>query len=372
MSKENKISKFGRPIKYLKIKNIIIADIVNSKLQPEEFYATEKSLGERFGAGRNTIRKAIAELEQADFIIRRKRLGILAGKRINFLNNNDVTADNYQAMPARIVLILPFWDTNAGGFYCSQVIRDLRSQKNGASRIIDIRHYDDDLEHIGSDVEAIIAVDPRDSTIMSQLRIMSQNNIKIIIVEPSTKNFKFAVSIRPSMAKAINSAVKQFVKLGHKNIGIINASLEHDVYRQFLQGFLAAHHDCQLSIHPNAVIFENEHTTSQIKLDVKNISAWICSNNSCLNLLARACNIHHLNVPEDISVIGIDDPGDAIFHSLGTTLSVIHPDYSIVGSLIQRILHDWDAYTLGDIVELPAVNTSRNSVAPPNQNRLSI
>ena len=366
MNKLKTASNLGRPVKYRKIKNTIIADMIRSKLKPGDFYATELSLSERFGVGRNTIRKAVAEMEDADLVVRRKRLGILAGERIAFLNNPGITADNYSSMPSRVVLVLPYWDLTAGGFYCSQVIQELRSQKSEGNRIIDIRPHDDSLDNIGSDIEAVIAVDPRNYITLAKLQIMSKNNIKVIVIEPSLQHFNFAVCIRSTMQRATVSIVKEFIKLGHKNVGIINGSLEHDVYGQLLNGFLQAHHEYRLPIHPNAVIQKDDNLNLKFDVDFKNITAWICSNNSCLDFFARFCNINHLKVPEDVSVIGVDDPGDKDLHSLGTTLSVMRPDYNIVGGMIQQILHDWSGYSLGDIVELPTVTIERNSIAPFN------
>mgnify|MGYP001950830203 CR=1 FL=1 len=354
----------GRPTIYRKLKNNIVADIASSKLQPGEFYSTELELSRRFGVGRSTVRKAVTEIERAELIIRRKRVGLLAGDRISSLSNASPVAGRRVSSPPRIVLVLPFWDQNAGGFYSNNIITELRLQGNGDNWIIDVRPYDDALNHIGSDVEAVIAVDPRNHGTCAKLQAMSENNIKVVIIEPPDTRFDFAVCIRPNMYKATVGIVKEFINLGHKNVGIINSSLDHDTYRQLLEGFIAAHRECQLPIHPDAIIQYGELEFSQLDVDVRNITAWICSNDGCLDFIARACNIKHLKVPEDISVIGVDDPGDSVCHSLGTTLSVMRPDYSLVGELIHQLIHNWSEYNPGDIVELPIVNIPRNSIGP--------
>jgi hypothetical protein len=352
----------GRPEKYKQLSDTIIADIFNSELSAGEFYATEQKLCERFGAGRNTVRKALAEVEKAGFIVRRKRIGILAGLRLNDLKPHSKFSFN-TLHPSKVILLLPSWDTNAGGFYSSWVLQELRSSQKEKSWIVDTRLHNDSLDHVGPNTEAVIAVDPN-FTMCIQLQLLSKKGIKIIIIEPSVPQLDFAINIRPMIYTAANSTVKSLHKLGHNKIGIINSSLNHDVFRQWLRGYLSAHHELQLPIHPNAVIHIEGKDISQVQVDVKNISAWICTLRVAIDIFAATCNKNHLNIPKDISVIGSDDPGEIIVPSLGTSLSVVRPDYSELVKIIRKILQNPNKYAPGNVIELPVSTISRNSTAP--------
>ena len=63
------------------VRDQIIADMLSANLQPGDSYATEDDLTQRFGVSRNTIRKAMAELESAGFLIRRQRVGAIATQK---------------------------------------------------------------------------------------------------------------------------------------------------------------------------------------------------------------------------------------------------------------------------------------------------
>jgi DNA-binding LacI/PurR family transcriptional regulator len=351
----------GRPEKYKQLRDTIITDILNSELKPGEFYATEQKLCDRFGVGRNTVRKALAEIEQAGFIVRRKRVGLLAGARMAHLNGRNYAAAN-ASMPSKVILLLPSWDSTAGGFYSSRVLQELRSSEKGKSWIVDTRLHNDSLDHIGPDTEAVIAVDPS-FTMCIQLQMFSRKGIRIIVIEPSVPQLDFAINICPAIYDAAKAVVKELHELGHERIGIINSMLKHDIFRQWLRGYLNAHHELQLPIHPNAVVQIEPNDLPQIAVDVKNISAWICTFQVAVDIFAKACNRNHLNIPEDISVIGSDDPGDIIVPSLGASLSIVRPDYSKVVRIIRQILQNQTAFAPGDIIELPTVNISRGSVA---------
>ena len=349
----------GRPEKYKQLRDIIITDIFSSKLKPGEFYATEQNLCDRFGAGRNTIRKALTEVGKAGFIVRRKRVGILAGTQLDHHDYSDLSA----LVPSKVVLLMPYWDNIAGGFYSNQVLQGLRSSEKKKKWIIDTRLHNDSLDHIGPDTEAVIAVSPS-LAMCIQLQILSEKGIRIIIIEPSLPyQIDFAISIRPAIYKASIAIVKELYELGHRKIGIMNCLLGHDTFSQWQLGYLSAHHELQLPVHPNAMIFVENNKILQ-SIDIKNISAWICTSQGVMDLFTSAFSRNHLNIPEDISVVGSDDPGDIIIPSLGTSLSVVRPDYSRLVRIIRQILQNQTKFAPGDIIDLPTVSISRGSVGP--------
>lgn len=63
------------------IRDKIIIDMLSGNLQPGDSYATKGDLCRRLQAGRNTIRKVTAELDQASFLERRQRVGAIVTEK---------------------------------------------------------------------------------------------------------------------------------------------------------------------------------------------------------------------------------------------------------------------------------------------------
>lgn len=141
----------------------IIADMLSANLQPGDSYATEDILTQRFGVSRNTIRKAMAELEEAGFIIRRQRVGAIVTAKActGRIDMPKSSGKEILARTSKIILVLPRWEANTGNYFSNIVLRELSSVREHQQRIIvEIRLFDDPLDDLTDDVQAILIVDP--------------------------------------------------------------------------------------------------------------------------------------------------------------------------------------------------------------------
>jgi GntR family transcriptional regulator, arabinose operon transcriptional repressor len=337
------------------IRDQIIADMLSANLQPGDRYATEDELTQRFGVSRNTIRKAMSELEDAGFLVRRQRVGAIVTQkactgRINIHSTqNTSTAVSTQA--SKIILVLPRWEAGTGNYFSNIVLRELSNTKDGQRKIIvEIRLFDDPLDDLNNDVQAILIVDPTQQMIPA-LAHWSQKGIKIIAIETQNPLY-MAINIRFDIYQSAYDAVKLLYKQGHRRIGLINQDVSHNTFQQWLLGYLAAHQDLSLPVLPHAILqIMNKRANKTEKLN--NISGWICSYNTGVDVIAQACHKQGLKIPDDVAIIGADDPGDIIVSSLGCSLTVVRPDYITLSKIVRQILDQDITAKNGALIDSP-------------------
>jgi len=346
------------------VRDQIVADMLSANLQPGDSYATENELTQRFGVSRNTIRKAMAELESAGFLIRRQRVGAIATQkactgRIRVPSSRNASITPVQAF--KVILVLPQWEARTGNYFSNIVLRELSNAQNGQRRIIvEIRLFDDPLDDLTEDIQAILIVDPIQQMIQP-LAYWSARGIKIITIEPKNSLY-MAVNIRCDIYQAVYDSVKLLYQQGHQHVGLINQDISHDTFQQWLLGYLAAHQDLNLSILPHAILqTKNKQISKPENLD--NISAWMCSYGGGINVIAQACHERGLKIPDDVELIGADDPGDVIVSSMGCTLSVLRPDYLTLSKTVRQILDGEITAKPGTIINSPMKLIYRESTA---------
>ena len=346
------------------VRDQIIADMLSANLQPGDNYATEDDLTQRFGVSRNTIRKAMAELESAGFLIRRQRVGAIATQkactgRISVPSSQNISSTPTQAF--KVILVLPQWEAKTGNYFSNIVLRELSNSQNGQKRIIvEIRLFDDPLDDLNEDIQAILIVDPIQQMIPS-LAHWSQKGVQIITIEPQSKLY-MAVNIKCDIYQAAYDSVKLLYKQGHRHIGLVNHDISHNTFQQWLLGYLAAHQDLNLSVLPHAILqVKNGQQNKPEKLD--DISAWMCSYGGGVDIIAQACHKQGLKIPDDVAIIGADDPGDIIVSSMGCKLTVTRPDYLSLSQTIRQILDEKITAAPGTIIDSPMKWIYRESTA---------
>lgn len=165
------------------------------------------------------------------------------------------------------------------------------------------------------------------------------------------------------------SAVCHLLDLGHTRIAYIGETEHEDRYR----GYCAAMTEAGLPIRKNMVSnvpvsSEGGYRGAGQLLDHScNATAYFCPNDNTAIGAMRAIKEHGLSIPEDISVISIDDIDTAQY--LTPMLTTVHIPVEDMGKMTAKILIDRieGGHTLPMKVNLPYYIANRESCAPPKR-----
>ncbi|MFA6104000.1 MAG: substrate-binding domain-containing protein [Victivallaceae bacterium] len=343
------------------VRDKIIVDMLSANLQPGDNYATEEKLCQHLQASRNTVRKAMAELEQAGFLVRRQRVGAIVTEKACTGRLNAVSFDKSTEprSTSKLTLVLPVWENKTGNFFSNVVLRELSTAHDGQQKyLVEVRLADDPLDDISGDTRAILAVDPPQTAIPA-LKQWHDRRVEIIAIEPKFPFF-MAVNIRFDAYRAAYDAVKMFHDAGHHQIGLVNQDLYHDTFRQWLLGYLDAHRDLKLAIPSNALI-QTAVGAGQPQINPCGITAWLSSYNGGVDEVAEACSHCGLKIPRDVALVCGDDPGNVIIPSIGCSLTAVRPDYVALSKMLRQILNHEIPTDAGSILTSPMQWIRRDS-----------
>jgi DNA-binding transcriptional ArsR family regulator len=347
------------------IRDRILLDIYSSKIPAGKLYATESELALKLGVSRNTVRFALGELERAGYVARRQRRGVIITEKScpppgSAAPGEDADSrSGGRSEAARVILVLPSWDSGTGNFYSNFVLRELSGGGDRRKFIVEVRLFDDPLDDIAGDTGAVLAVDPAQE-IFGALERLAGKGVKIIAVEPKFP-MRSAVNIRFDIYRGSYDSVKLLYDMGHRKIGLANSSIAHDTFRQWLCGYIDAHRDLSLSIVPGGLAQGHSENFFPAP-DLRNTTAWICAFRAGMEAVARGCAERGLSIPADVSLICSDDPGDTIVPAVGRAVTVCRPDYVKLSRMIRDILCHQTVAVAGSCLQCPVTWIERGTV----------
>jgi len=99
--------------------------------------------------------------------------------------------------------------------------------------------------------------------------------------------------------------------------------------------------------------------------DVKRVSAWVCTYMRSIYPVANECWRAGLSIPQDVSLVCLDDPGEVPLAPMGKKVSVVCSNSAAAASLIHGYLADWREDRLGMTFYIPSEWKDRETIAPP-------
>ncbi|MBP3579810.1 MAG: LacI family DNA-binding transcriptional regulator [Clostridia bacterium] len=136
--------------------------------------------------------------------------------------------------------------------------------------------------------------------------------VPFLIVDSHSSN-ENVTSINPDYKKAAYDATSYLIRHGHTDIAIIASKVVSDFYNQTLSGFSEAMGEHNLMINPHfcniSATGEDSAYEEAKKLFMleKRPSAVLCTVDSFAIGVMRCAKDMNLSIPEDVSIIGIDD-----------------------------------------------------------------
>jgi LacI family transcriptional regulator len=156
----------------------------------------------------------------------------------------------------------------------------------------------------------LISIIPTDTDIVQQ--VCEQNRVPYLFVEPPFEEIN-APTICVANVEATLQAMRYLFSLGHKRIGFITGTLSTRAARERLEGYQRALKEAGLPLDP-ALIMEGDWSsekatelTAQLLTLNPRPTAIVASNDISAFGAIAAIKMAHLNVPQDVSVIGFDD-----------------------------------------------------------------
>lgn len=169
--------------------------------------------------------------------------------------------------------------------------------------------------------------------------------LPIVLLDAVTED-KSISSIVPNEVGAAETAVEALIRAGHTRIGMINNSDDIPATRGRQEGFLNALRRHGLEHDPSTYVIGTAHTQGgrdaafELLSQKNRPTALFCFNDRVAMGAYQAATLLGLRIPEDVSIIGIDNLeiiADALWPGLTT---VALPHYEMGRWAVNRILDD--------------------------------
>lgn len=346
----------------------IFRDIAQRGIGAGERYCTESELAKRLHMSRNTIRRAVAGLQQEGYLSRRRRIGVIVGKPPG-ISMPAISLPNisYSTSPAtmrqRVIVVMPGWDDSVEGRFSGQLLRALASPELSPRLAVEIRHPDDHLTLDNVRDAAVLAIDPRGRHV-TELQDLAAQGVRVVL-DGAGSIFEGLIMIGNDRRSSTREAVKKLYAMGHRHVGLLNYDTQHLGFSMPYFGFLDAHRELDKPIHPRAIVQQVLQGEISGQIDLTQVTGWICTYLRSTEMIGEECRRMGLDVPRDISVISLDDPGDRIVTGLGMPVTAYGTDFELDAAKIHSLLHDWQEELRGKIMWLGSKWIDRGTIGPP-------
>lgn len=356
---EDRQTKYGDIVHYLE--NLI----AQGDLKDGDKLPSENELTERFGISRQTVRKAIGLLEEQG-TVRRVRG---SGTYVSFDRRENLEQRN------RIAVMTTYVDS----YIFPKTIQGIEKVLFERGYSVQISFTDNTLEReknvltdlISRDDVAGIIVEGTKSGLPNPnlylYRQLMSRKIPILFINTYYPELDVPhVSLND--VKAAETAVNYLIGKGHKNIGAI-LKLDDGQGRLRYLGYLKAMEAAGLTVTDSRMVWIDTDEAKQLNYcrdkilnRVEECSALFCYNDQIAFQLIRMLTERGIRVPEDVSVISIDD-SDLALHSEVSITSLPHPKEKLGAKAAEMLLDMIEGRKGEHTVEFDTRVVERQSVA---------
>lgn len=302
---------------YQEIKNELMNKINNKEYKENSKIPSERELSDSFEVSRTTVRKAINELVNENYLTKQPGRG-------TFVNNINNIKQFKKTGNIFFLRCCHNRKENEPGYYNSKVCDDIfypqviagidmvAAEKNYHCIFKYIYEEDIDkklVEEIQKKADGIICGELHSNKMLDTI---TKINIPVVLVSPSVVNNKVDIIDIDNFTGAYN-LIDHLIKMGHRDIALIGASDSNRPAIQRKNGFLEAlsnkNIDFDNRFHfSNGWKFEDGYQAAEEILKLNNKPTAVFAVSDLLAIGAINCfKDNGLKVPEDISVVGFDD-----------------------------------------------------------------
>lgn len=317
-------------LKYMDIVDWTKEQIAVGAFQPRKKFFSENKLGEIFGYSRQTVRRALEELEQMGYITRIKGSG-------TYISESLPTSGNQPFVHETASKVIGVISTHLDAYIFPTIIQ-------GIENVLNTDGYTTLLTSTKNLVEGEIRA----------LQIMQERPLDGLIVEPTKSGLPcinldfyqriaergipivFIDSFYPELSapyvslddeEAGYAAVKHLLSMGHRDIAGIFTHSDRQGHLRY-KGYVRALTEQGMPIRDDHIFWYSKENMLQILYSTElwdgltDCTAALCYNDSLAIMLINLIRQKGKRVPEDFSVVGIDNSELAETNSL---TSIIHP-----------------------------------------------
>lgn len=308
------ISRDSRIPLYVQLADTIREQIKTGEIKVGDMLPSENEMIKRYGMARLTVREALGVLVNEGLLEKRHGKGTFCRSTLN-------------QKKWRVDVLLNLAEVDFIPYYLRSICSVLESEnvsvvlgdtKNDADVITGL------IENALSDNTDGIIFQPSNisdnapDTLIATLSKLEHFKIPYVMIDTFYKNLPEAYVVMDEKQAGKISA-DYFTGLGHKNLCAVNMSQRTDSNDRIL-GFVSS-----LAENPFILEYDDNFTPSLTKLiNDKKISGIFCFNDGIAKKCYDILSSLNVRIPEDISIISVDDT--VVASTLSPTLtSVIHP-----------------------------------------------
>lgn len=290
----------GQPL-YESVKQALTDAIDSGYFQPGKRMPSTKELSRQMSVSLVTAHRALQELVAVGLLERTRGRGTYVVE-----NHRDVK-------PKLRVGVLLHQDVTLSGVYHSGILEGMH--RAAVEYSIDLLLQGDEVDS-RQDVHAYVLIDPIEKQLESLIE-KSSNKLPIMVVGARSEN-KNVPSIDTDNRDLAAKAVNHLHHLGHRRIGCFIGGCQyidnHDLYKGFIQACKMLGID-----EKDRPVVEMQGTTlrsdDKLKLNrmlsEKGLTAVFAGGYNLALEVYQAASTIGLQIPDDLSVVGIDDPPSA-------------------------------------------------------------
>ncbi len=328
--------------KYMTIVEWVKDYIKKEHLAPGSRFYSEKELCDIHNVSRQTVRQALMVLENQD-ILRRKR-GSGTFVKSTGSKNHSATARN-----CNVGVVSTYFSDYIFPSIVTGIEKVLKNNNVGMQLSITHNQVFEESKALKTmleqDIRALIIEPSRSALPNPNVKLyekIKELNIPLVFFNAKYPWADFpCVSMDDEAAGRI--AAEHLIQLGHSNIGGVFAFDDIQGHKRY-QGFLSAFEKHGITLEEQDVMWfstseKKEFFTREdrIKGLLERVTAVVCYNDSHAVSLLELCKKWNVRVPEDLSVVGIDDSKLAKICEVPLT-TVRHPHQLLGERAAQKVL----------------------------------
>ncbi len=303
----------GRKPIYGKLKETIIREIKNQTLKEDDAILSERLLTEKFGISRISVRKALKELINENYLY------TIPGKG-TYVRGLQAKGERPAAKTHNIAYI--FWNAEQSVIsipYFAHIIAGAEKECDRANYHLLISTFPKENESADS-LPTLIQQGKVDGVLLEGVDLPTYWRVNEILPAVILSNFLYISEeageriddvdyVASNNAVAMLSVLGYLKRLGHHKIGFLFQTGRHSTFAERLQGFLLAAKKLGLSAKRDWIVRAptGAEAMQQLLAQEHRPTAIVAGNDTFALDAMDYCQRHGMSIPHDFSLIGFDD-----------------------------------------------------------------